>query len=100
MANQEEAPIVQMGEKKEKPTYEELQRELMNTVGKCKELYMQLQQANLFNLYKQLEFNFKVIEMSDKFDTEFVERNKIEIMKIMATVGKNPEVDETNKEGE
>lgn len=58
--------------KKEKLTYEELERVAHQLSEQSKQLYMKLQTSNMDNLFKRLDYLFKVVENADHFKTEFV----------------------------
>ena len=74
-----------MGEVKEMPTpevqentkmsYEELER-IAN------ELYVRLQQSDMTNMFKRLDYLFKVIKLKESFTPTFVERcvKEVEMM--------------------
>lgn len=87
--------VVDKEEKEQKLTYEQL-----NNI--CSELYQQnqvlrkqLQEANLNNMFKRLDYLFKVVEYSNAFgDPEFI-GNCIEEIKD-AIVIKEPEKEEEN----
>lgn len=44
-----------------------------------------LEEANLYNVYKRLDYAFKVLELESSFPFEFVEANKEVIMKLMSS---------------
>lgn len=44
-----------------------------------------LEEANLYNVYKRLDYAFKVLELESSFPFEFVESNKEVIMKLMSS---------------
>jgi len=61
----------------EKPTYEQLEREVAGLKGMNNQLIMQLQQMNMGNLFKRLDYLFKVLEVAptlpaDVLNPEFV----------------------------
>lgn len=74
-----------MGEVKEMPTpevqentkmsYEELERV-------ANELYVRLQQSDMTNMFKRLDYLFKVIKLKESFTPTFVERcvKEVEMM--------------------
>lgn len=73
-----------MEEKKiQEASKEELQRALMDMTSKCQELYGQLQQANMFNTFKHLDYCYKFLEHKDLFDPSLVEKVKTTICEIM-----------------
>lgn len=77
----------------EKPTYEQLEAQVYNLAAQQKELIAQLQQANMFNTFKRLDYCFKVVENRDAFAIEFVDYCKKDIVSIM-TVVETPNTEE------
>lgn len=65
--------------KQEKPSYEDLERELVGLRGLNNQLLMQLQQANMGNLFKRLDYLFKVVEFEESFTAEFATKCAKEI---------------------
>jgi hypothetical protein len=64
----------------EKPSYEQLERELAGIKSMNTQLIAQLQQVNLGNLFKRLDYLFKVLETKDAFtNSEFVTKCAKEI---------------------
>jgi hypothetical protein len=55
-----------------KPSYEELEGFCNKLSEQAMMLNKKLQESNLFNFYKKLDYLFKVVEFSEKFNTEFV----------------------------
>lgn len=58
--------------KAEKPSYEQLEREIAGFKGMNNQLIAQLQQMNMSNLFKRLDYLFKVVEFNDVFSSDFV----------------------------
>lgn len=77
----------------EKPTYEQLEAICKRLDAQARGLYKQLQEANLSNLYKRLDYLFKVVENSDKFGAEFVVSCVEEIEKAMTIPEETEEED-------
>lgn len=67
-----------------KLSYEELENIANN-------LYARLQQADMSNMFKRLDYLFKVIENIDYFPSEFGEHCKEEIVDIMTIPTKEKE---------
>lgn len=72
----------------EKPSYEQLEREVVGLKGMNNQLMMQLQQINMGNLFKRLDYCFKVLELSssvssDILSTDFIKRCAKEIEELM-----------------
>lgn len=77
--------------KKSELTYEQL-TEIANQLSRDNHaLRQQMQEMNYFNLFKRLDYLFKVVENDTKFATDFVETCKNEIVNLMTTVEEIPE---------
>lgn len=63
----------------EKPSYEQLEREVVGLRGMNNQLIMQLQQMNMGNLFKRLDYLFKVVEFREAFNTDFAAKCAEEI---------------------
>lgn len=63
----------------EKPSYEQLEREVAGLKGMNNQLIMQLQQMNMGNLFKRLDYLFKVVEFREAFNPDFASRCAEEI---------------------
>lgn len=63
----------------EKPTYEQLEGEIIGLKSMNSQLIMQLQQMNMQNLFKRLDYLFRVIENREAFNIEFTSRCSKEI---------------------
>ena len=59
-------------------------------------LAQRLEETNLYNVYKRLDYGFKVLEFESSFPLDFVESNKQVIMQLMSTSDSKEE--EENKE--
>lgn len=73
-----------MGENMEKvkaikPTYEQLEREVAGLKGMNNQLIMQLKQMDMGNLFRRLDYLFKVLEVAPSLNPEFVDRCAKEI---------------------
>ena len=87
-----------MEEKKvqvEKPSYEQLEREVTGLKSMNNQLIMQLQQMNMGNLFKRLDYLFKVVEFKDAFNSSFYKKCIEEIEGYMTL----PEVSEEADKG-
>lgn len=80
--------------KDKKLSYEELNNIAHQLSEQSRNLYLELQKANQYNLFKRLDYLFKVIENSSIFDTEFVTKCKDEIKSIITI----PETSDTNEQ--
>lgn len=67
-------------ERPEKMSYEQLENVAHQLSEQAKQLYMQLQNANMSNMFKRLDYLFKVVENSHMFKLDFVNKciNEIE----------------------
>lgn len=67
-------------ERPEKMSYEQLENVAHQLSEQAKQLYMQLQNANMGNMFKRLDYLFKVVENSHIFKLDFVNKciNEIE----------------------
>ena len=81
-------------ERPEKLSYEQLENVAHQLSEQAKQLYMKLQAANMSNMFKRLDYLFKVIENGHMFKQDFLEKCIAEIEEIMTV----PE--ETDKEEE
>ena len=72
--------------KKSELTYEQL-TEIANQLSRENHaLRQQMQEMNYFNLFKRLDYLFKVVENDTKFSTDFVDTCKNEIVNLMTAV--------------
>jgi len=76
--------------KNEKLSYEQLENIAHQLSEQNKQMYMQLQQMNTTNLFKRLDYLFKVLEYSAFFSKEFIENCTQEIEN-MITIPKEDE---------
>lgn len=94
MENQEKAKTVNMGNKsKEEPkklTYEQLNDACNQLWQQNKQLVSRNMELEQFALNKRLDYLFKVLELSNKFTSDFVVNCSSEIEEIM-TVPQEPE---------
>ena len=81
-------------ERPEKLSYEQLENVAHQLSEQTKQLYMKLQAANMSNMFKRLDYLFKVVENGHMFKQDFLETCIAEIEEIMIV----PE--ETDKEEE
>ena len=79
-------------ERPEKLSYEQLENVAHQLSEQAKQLYMKLQSANMSNMFKRLDYLFKVVENGHMFKQDFLEKCIAEIEEIMTV----PE--ETDKE--
>ena len=77
----------------EKMSYEQLNNVAHQLSEQSKVLYQKLQEANMNNMFKRLDYLFKVVEYSKNFSVEFVVSCIEEIEQIM-TLPKEEETEE------
>lgn len=80
--------------KSEKMSYEELENVAHQLSEQSKQLYQKLIEANTSNMFKRLDYLFKVVENDFKFSDDFASRCIKEIEDIMTL----PEEEEPEKE--
>ena len=74
-----------------KLSYEELQNVASQLSQQNQQLNLMLQQANMTNIFKRLDYLFKVLELKDCFDSEFVITCSDEIKELMTPLVENEE---------
>ena len=84
-------------ERPEKLSYEQLENVAHQLSEQAKQLYMKLQAANMSNMFKRLDYLFKVVENGHMFKQDFLEKCITEIEEIM-TVPEETEEDGKEKE--
>lgn len=67
----------------QKMSYEELEQLAAQLSQQSQQLYARLQQADMTNMFKRLDYLFKVVENHNQFPAEFVTTCVTEIMNIM-----------------
>lgn len=68
----------------QKLSYEELENVARQLSEQSKKLYGKLQESNMFNTFKRLDYLFKVVELSSDFNNaDFVKKCKKEIIELM-----------------
>lgn len=82
---------------KKKLTYEELENAAHQLSEQSRQLYTRLQEAELSNLFKRLDYLFKVLDFNTFFPEEFVDNCAKEILDIM-TIPKEEVNTETSYE--
>ena len=85
-------PVTKESERPEKMSYEQLENIAHQLSEQARKLYSQLQQSNMTNMFKRLDYLFKVVENGHMFKQDFLEKCIAEIEEIMTV----PE--ETDKE--
>ena len=90
-------PVTKETERPEKMSYEQLENVAHQLSEQAKQLYMKLQAANMSNMFKRLDYLFKVVENGHMFKQDFLEKCIAEIEEIM-TVPEETEEDGKEKE--
>lgn len=85
-------PVTKETERPEKMPYEQLENVAHQLSEQAKQLYMKLQTANMSNMFKRLDYLFKVVENGHMFKQDFLEKCIAEIEEIM-TVPEEAEED-------
>ena len=83
-------------ERPAKMSYEQLENVAHQLSEQARQLYSQLQKSNMTNMFKRLDYLFKVVENGHMFKQDFLEKCIAEIEELMTV----PEVEEDNKEEE
>ncbi len=82
---------------KEKLTYEELENVCHQLSEQARTLYQKLQDAEMTNLFKRLDYLFAVVENSKEFPSEFTTKCVKEIMSAMTIPEKSEEETKTEE---
>ena len=90
-------PVTKETERPEKMSYEQLEQVAHQLSEQARQLYSQLQQSNMTNMFKRLDYLFKVVENGHMFKQDFLEKCIAEIEEIMTVP---EETEEDNKEEE
>lgn len=106
---EKESKVVEMhpqneakSDKPEKMSYEQLEQVAHQLSEQANQLYNQLQKANLNNMFRRLDYLFKVVDAGHMFKQDFLDKCINEIEEIM-TVPEESEVEKEpveSKEGE
>ena len=84
-----------VNEETQKMTYEQLESVARQLSEQNRELYTKLQQIDMMNIFKRLDYLFRVIENHTKFGKAFVDKCKDEIVTLMTI----PEKEDAEVEG-
>ena len=76
-------PMAKEIEKPEKMSYEQLENVAHQLSEQAKQLYMKLQDANMNNIFKRLDYLFKVVENGHMFKQDFLDKCIAEIEELM-----------------
>lgn len=90
----EMTPQAKETEQPQKMSYEQLEQIAHQLSEQARQLYGQLQKSNLSNMFKRLDYLFKVVENGHMFKQDFLDRCVKEIEDIMTV----PEETENSEE--
>ena len=76
-------PMAKEIERPEKMSYEQLENVAHQLSEQAKQLYMKLQEANMNNIFKRLDYLFKVVENGHMFKQDFLDKCIVEIEELM-----------------
>lgn len=93
-------PKEQTTTQKKKLTYEELENACHQLSEQARKMYMQLQEADKFNLFKRLDYLFKVLENATMFSEDFVPKCADEIEEILTIPEDTSDPTDTSKDTE
>lgn len=79
----EETKVKNGNEAAEKMSYEQLEYVAHQLSEQNKQLYMKLQEVSNTNVFKRLDYLFKVVENSTNFDSSFLNKCISEVVDIM-----------------
>lgn len=80
-----------------KLTYEQLESAANQLAQQNQALRQQIQEMNYFNLFKRLDYLFKVVENDEKFAADFVDTCKTEIVNLMTAVEETTDAPASNE---
>lgn len=79
----------------QKMTYEQLESVAHQLSEQNRELRMKLQQMDMMNIFKRLDYLFKIVENQEKFNKEFIDKSKEEIVALMTIPEEGDKEEET-----
>lgn len=82
-AKEKKAKVVEMNPTTEKKTYEQLEAENMQIKQQAEAMYRQMQQMNMQNIFKRLDYLFEVVKERIAFPKDFVDRSTNEIVSLL-----------------
>ena len=82
----------------EKLSYEQLENIAHQLSEQAKQLYAKLQEANLTNMFKRLDFLFKVVENAHAFNKDFVTKCVTEIEGLITVPETEEEIKDKSEE--
>ena len=90
-------PVTKETERPEEMSYEQLEQVAHQLSEQARQLYSQLQKSNMTNMFKRLDYLFKVVENGHMFKQDFLEKCITEIEELM-TVPEETEEDDKEEE--
>lgn len=84
----------------EKMSYEQLENVAHQLSEQVRQLYAKLQEANLENMFKRLDYLFRVVENAHSFSVDFVNKCTSEIESLMTLPDPEEEVKENSDQSE
>lgn len=81
----------------EKKTYEQLEAENMQIKQQAEAMYRQMQQMNMQNIFKRLDYLFEVVKEKTAFPKDFVDRSTNEIVSLL-TIPEEQKKEETKND--
>ena len=89
-------PATKETERPEKMSYEQLENIAHQLSEQAKQLYMKLQAANMSNIFKRLDYLFKVVENGHMFQQDFLEKciAEIESLMVVPEQEEKPEIED------
>lgn len=78
-------------------TYEELENIAGNLSSQVQQLTARLQEANMFNVFRRLDYCFKVIENASAFNPDFINVIVTEVEAAMTIKEEDKEVSDSEK---
>lgn len=88
------------GKENAKMSYEQLENVAHQLSEQVRQLYAKLQESNLENMFKRLDYLFKAIENAHAFSEEFVSKCTSEIESLMTLPDPEEEVKENSDQSE
>lgn len=92
-------PQVKETEQPQKMSYEQLEQVAHQLSEQARQLYSQLQQSNMTNMFRRLDYLFKVVENGHMFKQDFLDKciNEIESIMTVPEETENSEEETTDK---
>lgn len=99
MEKQKETSAAKTAKKEKKATYEELNNYCVQLYNQNKQLVEKLQQLNMANLFKRLDYLFLVIQNKETFDKEFLDSCTNEIKEALSIQNEERKEKEEDADG-